>query len=494
MAYSANLDTNITILTSKYASTQNGIIQGLLYIPDLPTNHPCKELEAQHVPETAVRQRDLPPVDYNLIALVPWFNSTCTKLYMDAAALDPLRGFMVYMPGSNDTTKPPDVDDRIWNLHDHGAWKESSKFPVYALSSSAGTNMMTQLGLYSGNISSVPYGSDITALYSPNEHDYIRIWTQIHISTPSALPTIWVFVLVCVAVLLAFVAFVSCLMHYIQRRRRSSLERRVASGEVNLEAMNIKRVRVPIEHVEKFPLFTYHYEPTPASPPTSPMSPRIPVHARMRDDRISRDLGMGAVEASALTNKAEEKPLASPRSTVTGFTNTSNATDYQPHCTICLEEYENRTSIIRELPCGHIFHPDCIDEFLSENSSLCPLCKASMLPPGYSPPITNAMVRRERAVRRLRGRVTDIDDGGGEQLQERAPMRNWHRGFTRKLYRPSNSPAAVAVQQAPDRHSPTAEARMRMRSLAGIGSDDGEGSEGQPRWKQVTRAVFPGFR
>lgn len=468
----------------------------MLYVPDIPTDHPCKELEAQHVPEAVVRQSDLPPVDYNLIALVPWYNATCTKLYMAAAASDPIRGLITYVPGSNDTTKPPDVDNRIWNLYDHGAWKESSKFPVYALSANAGSDMMTQLGLYSGNVSSVPYGSNISALYSPNERDYIRIWTEIHISTPSALPTIWVFILVCVAVLVAFVAFVSCLMHYIQRRRRSSLQRRVASGEVNLEAMNIKRVPVPLEHVEKFPLFTYHYEPTHASPPSSPISPRIPNHAHVRDNRISQELeaGPGPAAAPSPTTMIEEKALASPRSTVTGFTNISTATDYQPHCTICLEEYENRTSIIRELSCGHIFHPDCIDEFLSENSSLCPLCKASMLPPGYAPPITNSMVRRERAIRRLRGHVTDVEEGDGEQLQDGGPTRTWRSGFTRKLYRPSSSAAAEAVQQAPERHSPTAEARLRMRTLAGIGSDDGEDSEGQPRWKKVTRTVFPGFR
>lgn len=413
---------------------------------------------------------------------------------MEAAASDPLRAFLTYVTGSNDTSKPPDVDDRIWNLNDHGAWKQSSKFPVYALSASAGSSMMTQLGLYNGNLSAVPFGSNITTLYSPNENDYIRIWTKIHVSTSSALPTIWVFILVCVGVLLAFVALVSLLMHYIQRRRRKSLERRVASGEVNLEAMNIKRVRVPIEHIETFPLFTYNYEPPPDSPPSSPWSPRIPGQARILHDHTNHDHGQGMGATSAPTTMTEEKALASPRSTVTGFTNTSTATDYQPHCTICLEEYKNRISIIRELPCGHIFHPDCIDEFLSENSSLCPLCKASMLPRGYSPPITNAMARRERAVRRLRGQVTESEEGGGGQLQGGGRLQIWRTGFTRKLYRPSSNAEAVAVQQSPHRHSPTAEARMRMRNLAGIGSDDGQGSEGQPRWKRATFTVFPGFR
>lgn len=478
------MHSNITILTSKYATTQNGIIQGLLYVPDLPQDDPCTQLESQHVPARAVRQADLPPSDYNLIALVPWYNASCTKLYMEAAASDPLRGFITYVPTTNSSDKPPSVDDRIWNLHDRGAWKSSSKFPVYAVSASVGHGMMTQLGLYSGNVSSVPYGTNITELYGPNDNDYVRIWTEIHVSTLNTLPMIWIFILVCIGVLLAFVALVSCLMHCVQRRRRLSLQRRVASGEVNLEAMNIKRVQVPIAHVEKFPLFTYNYVPKHNSPPPSPMSPRVPAVARLRDN----GLAIEGVQLDTTAHTVSEKALASPRSTVTGFTNLSTATDYQPRCTICLEDYENRVTIIRELPCGHIYHPDCIDEFLNENSSLCPQCKASMLPEGYCPPITNAMVRRERAIRRLRDQVI-LEDG---ELQE-SPSK-WKSNLKRKLYRPSNNPTS-AVQEAPSRHSPTAEARMRMRTLAAAGPDDElDSSDGQPQWKRLARAVFPGFR
>lgn len=342
--------------------------------------------------------------------------------------------------------------------------------------------MMTQLGLYSGNVSSVPYGSNITALYSPSNDDYVRIWSAIRVATPSTLPTIWIFILVCVGVLLGMVALVSFLMHYVQRRRRFSLERRVKSGEVDLEAMNISRVTVPIHHVEKFPLFTYNYEAKPTSLPPSPITPRTPreAHVRVNSRRIDDFISGESAPPSS------EKPLSSPtvaRSTVTGLTNASTATDYQPSCTICLEDYQNRSTIIRELSCGHIYHPDCIDEYLSENSSLCPQCKACMLPPGYCPRLTNAMVRRERAVRRLRGQVTD--DGELE-----SGTSTWRAQIKKKLFRPSNN-ASNAVHEVPARHSPTTETRLRMQTLAG-GPVQDETSDG--RVKRATRAIFPGFR
>jgi len=43
-------------------------------------------------------------------------------------------------------------------------------------------------------------------------------------------------------------------------------------------------------------------------------------------------------------------------------------------CAICLEDYDNGDEI-RELPCKHWFHVECIDPWLINKSSSCPLCK-----------------------------------------------------------------------------------------------------------------------
>ena len=59
-------------------------------------------------------------------------------------------------------------------------------------------------------------------------------------------------------------------------------------------------------------------------------------------------------------------------------------------CAICVEEFQE-DDVVRILPCSHFFHPHCIDPWLTEHSSMCPLCKQPVSeqneqPPGLRPP------------------------------------------------------------------------------------------------------------
>jgi hypothetical protein len=47
-------------------------------------------------------------------------------------------------------------------------------------------------------------------------------------------------------------------------------------------------------------------------------------------------------------------------------------------CSICLEVFEAGEKV-RTLPCGHVFHRDCVDEWLLRESRLCPMCKRSVV-------------------------------------------------------------------------------------------------------------------
>jgi E3 ubiquitin-protein ligase ATL7/58/59 len=58
--------------------------------------------------------------------------------------------------------------------------------------------------------------------------------------------------------------------------------------------------------------------------------------------------------------------------------------DILSRCSVCLGEYQSDERLQRIPPCGHTFHVDCIDHWLSTNST-CPLCRVSLLPTPTKP-------------------------------------------------------------------------------------------------------------
>ncbi|KAF1813731.1 hypothetical protein P152DRAFT_414078, partial [Eremomyces bilateralis CBS 781.70] len=345
-------------------------ITGLLYVPEVADGR-CNS--TGYISANVVRNGDLPRSpgsNYQSIAFAPWISSTCTLAFLDAVPnKDGWGAFMFYLP-NNGTGMPPAPNMMDWYIGDGGQWRSHYLFPIYAIPGQAGQMVMDQLGLYNGNISSVPNGQILSRMYPGS--DYIRLVAQIDMGKTNSLPNLWVFLLIVLAILLFIISSTSCAMHWIQRRRRNELRRRVVNGEVDIETLGIRRMTVPKTIIDTFPLYLYSVDSDPTPNPSNNGPPNDP--SKTATETTSRPL----------TPEFDPKmPAHAP-----SFP--------QPTCPICLDDYTNQ-STVRELPCRHIYHPSCIDPFLLQNSSLCPMCKKTALPNGYCPArITNAMVRRER--------------------------------------------------------------------------------------------------
>jgi RING finger protein 165 len=46
-------------------------------------------------------------------------------------------------------------------------------------------------------------------------------------------------------------------------------------------------------------------------------------------------------------------------------------------CSICTEDFIEGARL-RMLPCGHLYHPQCIDQWLTDRSRTCPLCRVNL--------------------------------------------------------------------------------------------------------------------
>lgn len=109
----------------------------------------------------------------------------CTLAYLAAAGPTPAQAFIFYLL-DNGTTLPPTANDAVWGLNDGGRWKSTNKYPVYAVSSMTGQNIMSHLAEYSGNVTDVPNGHTLANQYP--SMDYIRLAIELDIGMMYRLP------------------------------------------------------------------------------------------------------------------------------------------------------------------------------------------------------------------------------------------------------------------------------------------------------------------
>ncbi|KAK8956383.1 putative E3 ubiquitin-protein ligase RHA2B [Platanthera guangdongensis] len=55
------------------------------------------------------------------------------------------------------------------------------------------------------------------------------------------------------------------------------------------------------------------------------------------------------------------------------------AAEWHPDCRVCLARFE-MDSVVNRLPCGHLFHKSCVEQWLDYQNETCPLCRSHLLP------------------------------------------------------------------------------------------------------------------
>lgn len=88
------------------------------------------------------------------------------------------QAFLFYLT-DNGTDIPPVANDPTWSLGDGGHWKTSNRFPVYAIASMLGGQLMEELVDYSGNVTDVPNGNMLIEQWPAT--DYVRLAAEVTI-------------------------------------------------------------------------------------------------------------------------------------------------------------------------------------------------------------------------------------------------------------------------------------------------------------------------
>ncbi|KAH8422623.1 RING-H2 finger protein [Aspergillus melleus] len=434
--------------TVQTLSTQNapdkGPIKGLFFVPGLDTHDPCVNATAEYVPANVTRFEDVKTLGYRIVGLAPWISADCTQSFLHASRRVGTNALVFYIPGSNDT-KPPTEDSSVWSLRDK-EWKRRNKYPVYAIPGPAGATIMRQLSYYSGN-SSRPYNESTEFLQEGQGE--MRLFALINLGEfiifslanhflgfsmangrlrviadrgGKKMPSLWGFILAIVGTVLVLSVILLLCYQIVQKRRRESLQRRIEAGEADIEHLGLHQLKVSQEVLDTFPVYAYpDLEALSDSDTQSRSGDSGSTHqldkveeepektdtnseTRIRTDpavhNVQGRVEIGEKEVSP--NQEDDISSSSQHQTqITAPSPRNRLSHSQTTCAICLDDFVPNVAIVRELPCGHIFHVECIDTSLEQNSSLCPLCKKSVVPPGsYPVPVTNRMVHLDYMLRR----------------------------------------------------------------------------------------------
>lgn len=308
--------------------------------------------------------------DWPTIAIFPWTSESCAQAYLDHLSTHPAGAVFTFLPDLS-ITVVPDASNSSWSLGGNNSWQESWHWPTLAFTAASMQPILTEMSYYSGNMSDAPYGPNLTENYG--SYNLPRLFAQFTVPIHKSFG--WP-VGGGITGGILFLLVVGMLYTWTLRwQRMRSFQRRLERGEIDLEALGIKKTNVPQKVIDEMPLFTF----TASSPISKPGNVADPAISLKQEDGLST-------------------PFATPRSAAEMFSQSSQTT-----CPVCLDDFANGETSVRELPCKHIFHPECIDLYLRDTSSLCPMCKKSALPLGYCPvKITHFMVEHERSVREQR--------------------------------------------------------------------------------------------
>lgn len=93
----------------------------------------------------------------------------------------------------------------------------------------------------------------------------------------------------------------------------------------------------------------------------------------------------GVLESGEAASTAQEEGAPPP-------TTSDKVWVSSDECIICLEEFTVGESRVMQLPCGHDFHEECIQRWLTTQQRTCPICKHDITQPMGPPTETTSLV------------------------------------------------------------------------------------------------------
>ncbi|CAG7918304.1 unnamed protein product [Penicillium olsonii] len=353
VAYRFVLDNKVQTISSN-SIPESGVVSGLLFVPNLDQQDPCYNTTASSVPANVTRYQDVSNFGYSLIGLAPWVSAECASSYLSAGQKVGTHAMIFFEPSNNDTGLPPDSNDSRWTINDGEKWRMENDYPVYTIPGPAGTSLIRDLAKFSGESSHSKRDAPDGAT------DSSRLFARVETAKQSGnMPSLWSFVLAIAGTVLVLSLLLVVIYRLVLRKRRDQFQRRVAAGQVDVEALALNQMKAPRDVVEKMPMYTYldlssssktsvHRKSTSddeaaadshdnASPPPANQDTK-------QDDQSLNDAGLKKPEAAVIEPGKQDKDNSTRNKYRLSHTQTT--------CAICIDDFVAGSSIVRELPCA----------------------------------------------------------------------------------------------------------------------------------------------
>ncbi|KAG5361847.1 putative RING finger membrane protein [Yarrowia sp. C11] len=339
----------------------------MLYVPSLSGKPQCSP--EWYTPTNYTETVMQGPVQFiESVAIMPFGSDECNQAYFESITSSPANSIIVAAAGPND---PAYSVQNISQLLPPGLG-----ISIYGVEYST-AQMLSQWVEHAAEVPNSTYYHN----GDQGEPTVTRVGIRFaSMQSGNNMPKLWVWVLAIVGSLLVAILTLSCILNFVQYKRRRDLRNRLRNGEIDLEQLGFIGVSAPTDLIARLPEKVYHSGDSHYEKVTG-------------KETVWTDKDLGKKRRNRWRGHKKTDDVK-PQTCLEGYSQSS--------CPICLDDYEENETTVLELPCRHIFHPDCIRPFLETRSCLCPLCKQSILPKGYLPPgvkITNLTVRRERMIR-----------------------------------------------------------------------------------------------
>ncbi|KAL4798095.1 hypothetical protein BDV19DRAFT_35795 [Aspergillus venezuelensis] len=345
-----------------------------------------------------------------------WISPNCSQSFMDASRHAGSEALLFFQPAGGNT-EPPPANDAAWLLSNGHSWEKEITYPVYAIPGAVGNSLMERLSWNSSTGIVLPGQQNTSTALSASAKWNIRLFSLINLEKSGRKsPSSWGFLLTTLGTISVFC--IICLLFYqlIQRQRRENMQQRLEADRERNPQFNLQHIKIPREFLARLPVYIYSVLGGDGKDDAKQFAFPDGKPPKTANAKSAKATQM-AIENNSETNaqipesnghglgKIDTKDSQSPQSATARIENiihrVASREPFPPRrvnpeqmnrlslsqttCAICLDDFVPASSVVRELPCGHIFHPECIDASLTRSSSLCPLCKKSVLDPNFCP-------------------------------------------------------------------------------------------------------------